>query len=60
MEISAKYVKQLAVELGADLVSIAAADSFGKAPQGSHPRDILPECVSVVVLACEFKKFAAF
>lgn len=53
MEISAEYVKQLAVELGADLVGIAAADSFEKAPQGSHPCDVLPECVSVIVLACE-------
>lgn len=49
--LSAQDVKNMARELGADLVGIAAADRFGNAPQGYHPADVLPGCRSVVVLA---------
>lgn len=54
MDISTIAVKQLAIELGADLVGIAAADSFEDAPQGFRPGDVLPGCASVIVLASKF------
>lgn len=47
----AQDIKNLAHQLGADLVGIAAAERFGNAPEGYHPADVLPNCCSVVVLA---------
>ena len=44
-------VKQWAREWGARLVGIASADRFEGAPEGYHPRDILPGATSVVVIA---------
>lgn len=49
-------IKQFAYGLGADLCGIALADSFKEAPKGYHPRDILPECQSVIVMACRFPR----
>jgi epoxyqueuosine reductase QueG len=46
-----KEVKLLAKKLGAKLVGVASADSFEGAPKGFHPRDILPDARSVVVVA---------
>ncbi len=43
------FVKQKAMKLGADICKIAAVDRFKDAPKGFHPRDIYPECQSVVV-----------
>lgn len=37
------------MKLGADICKIAAVDRFKDAPKGFHPRDIYPECQSVVV-----------
>lgn len=59
-DISTEAVKQLALELGADLVGIAAADSFTEAPQGFHPCDVLPDCSSVIVLAGRFPSDALY
>jgi epoxyqueuosine reductase QueG len=40
--------------MGADLVGIAAMDRLDGAPQGFHPRDVMPGCKSVVVFAKRF------
>ena len=53
-------VKKVAVELGADLCGIASVDRFDGAPEGFHPRDVLPDCQSVVVLACRFLRSTLF
>ena len=46
-----KNVKLWAKKLGAKLVGIASADFFQKAPKGFHPRYILPDAHSVIVIA---------
>lgn len=51
---NAKEVKSRLFDLGADLCGIAGADRFGGAPQGFHPRDVLPGCQSVIVFAKRF------
>ncbi len=51
---NANEVKKAAMELGADLCGIASVDRFEGAPEGFHPRDVLPECKSVIVLAKSF------
>jgi epoxyqueuosine reductase len=53
-------VKKIAFELGAALCGIASADRFENAPEGFHPHDVLPECQSVIVLACQFLKSTLF
>ncbi len=53
-------VKKIATELGVDLCGIAPVDRFEDAPEGFHPRDVLPECQSVIVLACQFLKSTLF
>ena len=53
-------VKKMTTELGVDLCGIAPADRFEGAPEGFHPRDVLPECQSVIVLACQFLKSTLF
>lgn len=47
-------VKTLLLDLGADLCGIAGVDRFADAPEGFHPRDVLPGCRSVVSFACRF------
>jgi epoxyqueuosine reductase QueG len=44
-------VKEILMDLGADICGIAAADSFRDAPKGFHPRDIFAGCKSVAVFA---------
>jgi epoxyqueuosine reductase len=56
MAIESAYVKKIAAKLGANLCGIASIDRFTDAPQGFHPHDVLPECRSVIVLACQFLK----
>lgn len=56
MNCTSTHVKNAAKELGADLCGIATADRFTEAPGGHHPTDVLPECKSVIVLACEFPR----
>lgn len=50
----AQKVKQIVYDLGADLCGIASIDRFDEAPEGFHPRDVLPSCKSVVVFAKKF------
>ena len=52
--ITSDTVRQLACTLGFDLCGIAPISRFGEAPGGFHPRDILPQTQSVVVLAKRF------
>jgi len=47
-------IKRMAAELGADLCGVGAADRFGEAPEGFHPRDVPPGCRSVIALARRF------
>jgi len=54
MRMGAAEVKQAARDLGADLCGIAPVERFEGAPRGFHPVDVLPSCVSVVVLAQRF------
>lgn len=42
-------IKRRAMDLGAEVVGIAAVDGFGQAPAGFHPTDILAGARSVVV-----------
>ena len=58
MEITPQLIDKTARELGAQLSGIARTDMFGGAPKGFHPRDLLPACSSVIVLACPFPKEA--
>jgi epoxyqueuosine reductase len=53
-------IKKIAFEWGVDLCGIASADRFENAPEGFHPRDVLPECQSVIILACQFLKSTLF
>jgi epoxyqueuosine reductase len=58
--VSSADVKKYATELGVNLCGIAPAHRFENAPEGFHPRDVLPECQSVIVLACKFLKSTLF
>ena len=60
MNMSSADVKKIAFELGVDLCGIAPVERFEDAPDGFHPRDVLPECQSVIVLACQFLKGTLF
>jgi epoxyqueuosine reductase len=50
-ELDTGAVKQIFLELGADICGIAPAGRFGDAPEGFRPKDIYKECESVVVFA---------
>lgn len=50
----AKAIKQLILSMGADLCGIADPDVLTGAPKGFHPRDVMPTCKSVIVLAKRF------
>ena len=52
--IDANSVKNIAMDLGADLCGIAPVDRFSQAPEGFKPTDIYPEAKSVVVIARKF------
>jgi len=54
MMITAKEIKEMIMENGADLCGIASIDRFDEAPKGYHPCDVLPSCKSVVVFAKKF------
>jgi epoxyqueuosine reductase len=54
MNTNSADVKNKALEWGADLCGIAAADRFAAAPEGYRPADVLPGCRSVVIVARRF------
>jgi len=49
--INSTEIKELVLNLGADLCGIASVDSFEIAPEGFRPTDLYPECKSVIVFA---------
>ncbi len=52
--INADFIKEKALQKGADLCGIAPISRFEKAPKGFHPRDIFPDCRSIIVFASRF------
>jgi epoxyqueuosine reductase len=44
-------VREFALDNGAHLVGVAPVERFEGAPRGHHPRDFMPDCRSVVVIA---------
>lgn len=55
-----EQVKEVFLDLGAELCGIAHVDSFADAPKGFHPTDIYKDCKSVVVFAKAIPKGTAF
>ena len=53
-ELTSEIVKGYGFNAGASVVGIAASKDFGLAPDGFKPTDVLPECLSVVVLGAAF------
>ena len=51
-----EHIKEIVLRLGADVCGIANIDRFVEAPKGFHPRDIYPDCKSVVVLGIALPK----
>ena len=51
---TSEEVKERLFVLGADLCGIASIDRFKDAPEGFHPRDVLPTCKSVITFANRF------
>lgn len=54
IELTSTTVKEYGINAGADVVGIAASKDFDMAPEGFKPTDVLPECLSVIVLAASF------
>jgi epoxyqueuosine reductase len=52
--LSAEKIKSRVRELGADLCGIASVESFADAPSGFHPKDVVEDCKSVIVMASRF------
>lgn len=52
--LTSAIAKAYGAEAGADVVGIAAAADFGKAPEGFRPTDVLPACRAVIVLGATF------
>jgi len=49
-------IKNLLLDLGADVCGIANIDRFADAPAGFHPRDLFPGCKSVIVFGIALSK----
>lgn len=49
-------IKEIFINLGAEVCGVANADLFVDAPKGFHPRDIYSECKSVIVFAKKIPK----
>ncbi|MCX7710853.1 MAG: epoxyqueuosine reductase [Clostridia bacterium] len=60
MSITASTVKEVAFDLGADLCGIAQIERFEDAPAGFHPKDVLPDCRSVIVFGVRFLKSSLY
>jgi len=54
MNLLTEDLKKLARDEGADLVGVAPVDRFFEAPKMTHPRGILPNAQSVVVIAVKY------
>ena len=53
-ELTSALVKEYGIKAGANVVGIAASKDFSLAPDGFKPTDVLPECLSVIVLGATF------
>jgi len=53
-KINNETIKEYGIRAGANVVGIAASKDFGLAPDGFKPVDVLPECLSVIVLGAAF------
>lgn len=53
-EINSLIVKKYGMDAGASVVGIASSKDLGLAPDGFKPTDVLPECLSVIVLGAAF------
>jgi epoxyqueuosine reductase QueG len=51
---NSEIVKEYGLKAGASVVGIAASKDFDLAPDGFKPTDVLPECLSVIVLGATF------
>lgn len=49
-------IKELVLRLGMDVCGVANIDRFDDAPAGFHPRDIFPDCKSVIVFGLALSK----
>lgn len=54
IHISNREIKEVVYSLGADLCGVASIDRFESAPSGFHPRDVFPNCKSVISFAVRF------
>ena len=52
--ITSEKIKKKVIHKGADICGIASINRFDDAPNGFHPRDIYPDCSSVIVFASHF------
>jgi len=48
--LTGEIVKAYGIDIGASVVGIAASKDFSLAPEGFKPTDVLPGCLSVIVL----------
>ena len=53
-ELTSTIVKEYGKNNGANVVGIASSKDFNLAPDGFKPTDVLPECLSVIVLGSTF------
>jgi epoxyqueuosine reductase QueG len=49
-------IKGIIFDLGADICGVANVDRFSEAPAGFHPKDIFPNCKSVIVFGIALPK----
>ncbi|MDD3705049.1 MAG: epoxyqueuosine reductase [Clostridiaceae bacterium] len=49
-------IKEFILSIGANVCGVANADRFSEAPAGFHPRDIFPDCKSVIVFGIALPK----
>ena len=56
VELTSDIVKEYGINAGANVVGIAASKDFDFAPDGFKPTDVLPECLSVIVLGATFPR----
>ncbi|MBD7912456.1 MULTISPECIES: epoxyqueuosine reductase [Clostridium] len=49
-------IKEIFINLGADLCGVASVDLFVNSPEGFHPKDIFSDCKSVIVFAKKIPK----
>lgn len=51
-----KQIKEFILSIGANVCGIANIDRFSEAPAGFHPKDIYPECKSVIAFGIALPK----